>query len=133
MSCSIYYIHKHELTKILFNIFVEAKLHYEIYYQIIIITNTYLIYLPTVVEWSAERLSWSSNNAAGAFGSPLKLVVGGFRNRSNGSLYSVGSSGDYWSSSVSGLGAGYLLFHSSNAVSSSNYRAGGYSVRCIKD
>jgi hypothetical protein len=33
--------------------------------------------LPTEAEWNAERQSWSSNNAAGAFASPLKLPVAG--------------------------------------------------------
>jgi hypothetical protein len=38
--------------------------------------------LPTEAELNAERLSWSSNNAAGAFASPLKLPVAGYRDRS---------------------------------------------------
>jgi uncharacterized protein (TIGR02145 family) len=33
--------------------------------------------LPTEAEWNAERASWSSNNSAGAFASPLKLPVAG--------------------------------------------------------
>jgi len=35
--------------------------------------------LPTDSEWDAERGSWSSNNSSGAYGSPLKLPVAGFR------------------------------------------------------
>jgi len=35
--------------------------------------------LPTGIEWETERLSWTSNDAAGAFASPLKLVTAGFR------------------------------------------------------
>ena len=35
--------------------------------------------LPTEAEWEAERQSWSSNNAAGAYASPLKLPVAGYR------------------------------------------------------
>ena len=58
--------------------------------------------LPSEVEWQEERESWSSNDAAGAFGSPLKLPVAGFRSRSDGSLRSVGSLGSYWSSTVDG-------------------------------
>jgi uncharacterized protein (TIGR02145 family) len=58
--------------------------------------------LPTEAEWEAERASWSSNNAAGAFGSPLKLPVAGYRNNSNGSLIIVGSNGYYWSSTIDG-------------------------------
>jgi len=89
--------------------------------------------LPTEAEWQAELTSWSSNNAAGAFASLLKLPVAGTRSYSNGSLYNVGSSGYYWSSTVSGTDARILYFGSSNASMFSNYRAYGFSVRCLKD
>jgi hypothetical protein len=89
--------------------------------------------IPTEAEWEAERGSWSSNNSAGAYASPLKLPVAGFRYVGNGSLNSVGSSGGYWSGSVSGSDARFLYFFSSFAVMSSNSRARGYSVRCLKD
>ena len=88
--------------------------------------------LPTEAEWDAERTSWGSNNAAGAFASPLKLPVAGYRDASNGSLLDVGSGGYYWSSTVDGAGSRYLLFNSSNADMSSFGRAYGYSVRCLK-
>ena len=35
--------------------------------------------LPTEAELDNERASWSSNNAAGAYASPLKLPVAGYR------------------------------------------------------
>ncbi len=35
--------------------------------------------LPTEAEWEAERQSWSSNDAAGAFDYPLKLPMAGHR------------------------------------------------------
>jgi uncharacterized protein (TIGR02145 family) len=89
--------------------------------------------LPTEAEWEAERQSWSSNDAAGAFASPLKLPVAGFRNRSSGSLGNVGSSGFYWSSTVDGTDAGFLDFVSSSAGMYSRSRAFGKSVRCLKD
>ena len=89
--------------------------------------------LPTEAEWEAERTSWSSNNAAEAFASPLKLPVAGYRNYSNGSLNVVGSYGFYWSSTVVGTYSRFLSFYSSNANMSSNYRAYGLSVRCLKD
>jgi uncharacterized protein (TIGR02145 family) len=89
--------------------------------------------LPTIAEWEAERQSWSSNDAAGAFASPLKLPVAGGRSYSNGSLYNVGSYGFYWSSTVDGASSRYLFFSSSNAFMFSNYREGGFSVRCLKD
>jgi len=89
--------------------------------------------LPTEAEWEAERTSWSSNNAAGAFASPLKLPVAGYRDGSNGTLYTVGSYGFYWSSTVNGTYASYLNFFSSTAYMNSDYRALGFSVRCLKD
>jgi uncharacterized protein (TIGR02145 family) len=89
--------------------------------------------LPTEAEINAERLSWSSNNAAGAFASPLKLPMTGGRSRINGSISLVGSYGYYWSSTVNGTNSRDLLFYGSNATLFSDVRAGGRSVRCIKD
>jgi uncharacterized protein (TIGR02145 family) len=89
--------------------------------------------LPTYAELDAERASWSSSNAAGAFASPLKLPVAGNRDNNLGSLYSVGSGGLYWSSTVDGSNARYLNFSSSNAGVYGIVRAYGFSVRCIKD
>jgi len=85
--------------------------------------------LPTETEWETERQSWSSNNADGAFASPLKLTLGGLRLYGDGSLYNVGTNGYYWSSSM----AGALNFYSSNALTGIGGRANGFSVRCIKD
>jgi len=89
--------------------------------------------VPTEAEWEAERLSWSSNNAAGAFNSVLKLPVAGIRNYMNGSLNGVGSYGHYWSCTVNGTDSQMLLFHSSNANMYSYFRASGVSIRLIKD
>jgi len=89
--------------------------------------------IPTAAEWEQERLSWSSNNAAGAFASPLKLPVAGFRNYGSGSLSDVGNYGTYWSSTVSGTTARGLDFSSSAAVMSFHNRAHGSSIRCLKD
>ena len=89
--------------------------------------------LPTEAEWEAERQSWSNNNRVGAFESPLKLPVAGYRDYGSGSLLSVGSLGFYWSGSVSGTFSRSLGFNSSNARMSSYARALGFSVRCLKD
>lgn len=89
--------------------------------------------LPTEAEWETERLSWgSNNNSSGAYGSPLKLPLAGYRNSGEGSTYFVGSFGYYWSSSVLGTYARHLFFNSSTARVSSDYRGFGYPVRCIK-
>jgi Fibrobacter succinogenes major domain (Fib_succ_major) len=89
--------------------------------------------LPTDIELEAERASWTPNNAAGAFASPLKLPMAGRRFGSNGSLSTVGTAGFYWSSTVSSSSARYLYFFSSNASMISDSRAFGFSVRCLKD
>ena len=89
--------------------------------------------LPTDAELEAERLSWSSNDAAGAIASPLKLPMAGYRSSSDGSLRYVGTRGYYWSSTVSGASSRSLYFYSSYADMYVYYRARGYSVRCLKD
>jgi hypothetical protein len=89
--------------------------------------------LPTEAEIDAERLSWSTNNAAGAFASPLQLPVAGGRDVSGGLLFSVGSEGRYWSSTVDGTGTRILGFFSGDAAMGAYYRAYGLSVRCLKD
>ena len=90
--------------------------------------------LPTEAEWNAERTSWSSNNAAGAFASPLKLPVAGLRGNHDGMLYNVGSFASYWSSTVDGYtNTRNLSFGSSDADMYSGNRAFGFSVRCLKD
>jgi uncharacterized protein (TIGR02145 family) len=89
--------------------------------------------VPTEAELNAERLSWSSNNSAGAFASPLKLTVAGYRYYGDGSLYGMGSDGVYWSSTIDGILSRRLYFLYSNASIASNERAHGRSVRCIKD
>ena len=89
--------------------------------------------IPTETEWNAERLSWTSNNAVGAFASPLKLPMAGYRGLSSGSLISVGTLGFYWSNTVSSTDARLLDFSSSNASMFTDSRAIGFSVRCIKD
>jgi len=89
--------------------------------------------VPTETEWETEIDSWNPNNSAGAFASPLKLVVAGSRNRSNGEIFSVGSYGFYWSSAFIGSDARSLYLSNSDAYMDSNYRAYGFSVRCIKN
>jgi uncharacterized protein (TIGR02145 family) len=88
--------------------------------------------LPTDTELNAERLSWSTSNAAGAFASALKLPMAGRRNYSNGSLSNVGTNGYYWSSTVSSTSSRNLDFGSSSANMTTSNRAGGFSVRCLR-
>ncbi len=89
--------------------------------------------LPTAEEWQQERASWTSNNAAGAFASPLKLPAAGNRNGASGDLQDVGGWGHYWSSSIFSTNSGALDFLSSWAYIGNYGRSNGLSVRCIKN
>jgi uncharacterized protein (TIGR02145 family) len=96
--------------------------------------------IPTLAEWNTERLSWISNNSAGAFASPLKLVMAGGRDSSDGAdpgaFGSNGTYGLYWSSSMDGdypTMASLVFFKNDNAGTGPGYRADGSSIRCIKD
>jgi uncharacterized protein (TIGR02145 family) len=89
--------------------------------------------LPTKAEWEIERASWVTNDSAGAFASPLKLVPAGDRYSGDGALYGVGSYGYYWGSTVDEGYSRGLYFYSGGAGMGSYNRAFGFSVRCIKD
>jgi len=88
--------------------------------------------IPTAAEWEQERRTWIFNNAAGAFSSPLKLPNAGYR-AWGGSIFGVGTEGDYASSSGFNGEARYLEILSNNASMSTLPRSVGFSVRCIKD
>lgn len=88
--------------------------------------------LPTEAEWEIERESWGTNDSAGAFASPLKLVLAGYRGFNNGALQGAGNA-YYWSSTVVGSNSWYLTFNSGNAYINQGIRAQGVSVRCLKD
>jgi uncharacterized protein (TIGR02145 family) len=90
--------------------------------------------LPTETEWNAEDASFSSQNAAGAFASPLKLPMAGSRDPgNNGILSNVGTGGGYWSSSINSTDSRNLNFSNNEAIIFTNIRGVGSSIRCIKD
>jgi hypothetical protein len=89
--------------------------------------------IPTETEINAERLSWSVNTTNGAFASPLKWPVAGFRVDSDGSILNVGLSGLYWSNTVSGTVSRALYFDLGDAYMGGPKRAAGFTVRCIKN
>ncbi len=89
--------------------------------------------LPTQAELIAEYQSWSSQNSAGAFASPLKWTRAGNRDAGSGGLFGVGVSGDYWSSTVSGSASYNLDFSTGNVFMNFDNRGNGFSVRCIND
>jgi uncharacterized protein (TIGR02145 family) len=90
--------------------------------------------IPTQTELNAERLSWSSNNAAGAFASPLKITVGGFKGYDSGAVNLVESKGNYWTSTnIGGFRASAIDIDLLLNSWVNDTRANGYSVRCIKN
>ena len=89
--------------------------------------------LPTETELNAERSSWSISNSSGAFASPLKLPMAGYRHKNTGSIGDVGNAGYYWQSLLSGTSVRRFAFDSASANLSGSYQAYGFSVRCIKD
>lgn len=89
--------------------------------------------IPTETELSAELTSWSTDNAAGAFASPLKLPLAGRRDRSNGELPDVGTDGNYWSSTIDIDRSRGINFRGMDASMKTFPRSNGYSIRCIKN
>lgn len=89
--------------------------------------------IPTKAEFDAEIASWSSQNAAGAFASPLKLPAAGYRHWGINSIDNVGTEGGYYTSTVTGTDVNKLNFGSTWAATGGYYRAMGFSIRCIKD
>ena len=94
--------------------------------------------VPTSTEWEAERVSWSSSGPAGAFASPLKLPMAGYRSGSNGTIMLADTHGDYWSSSIvtsymTKLSPSLFFYSAGSGVYDNNEHSQGFSVRCIKN
>ena len=93
--------------------------------------------IPTESEWEAERITWVSNNAAGAFASSLKLTRPGMLTGfgSGGATYTAKDNfGQYLTQSANtNGGARYFGIEGGNAWFDQNYyKWHGMSVRCIK-
>lgn len=95
--------------------------------------------LPTIAELNAERLSWTTNDAAGAFASPLKWTLAGTRSPNTGALALEGTYGYYYSSdytytsSVGSVSLGLVFFNTNANVQVQYLRGAGLCVRCIKN
>ena len=104
--------------------------------------------LPTWQEWKAlcdlgstwdDELKgrWFGGNHNSDHKGSLFLPAAGLRNNNSGELGNTSSYGYYWSSSPNYGGsnnAGHLYFSSGYVYPlSSNYRAIGFSVRCVRD
>ena len=103
--------------------------------------------VPTYTELNAlaslptSQRVWTTNwNGTGVSGrefgeapNTIFLPAAGNRYYSDGSLYLVGADGGYWSSSVIGAFAWYLYFYSGFVGMNYDYRADGFSVRCVSE
>ena len=93
--------------------------------------------VPTIAELRAELLDAGSaqiQNRDDAFNSFLKLPSAGYRSDYSGAMHIQGSWGSVWSSSVNGSLARKVYFLSGDADTySHDYRAYGFSVRCLRD
>ena len=101
-------------------------------------------HVPTNTEWNTAdafdggaatnggaTVGWDNNTET--YESALKLPSAGYRERINGLLLIQGTHGYYWSSTVSGTNARRLRFYSTAAETLTINRAGGFSVRCLRD
>jgi hypothetical protein len=79
--------------------------------------------MPTKEEWNKEYT-----------GKIPDFPMVGYRDFSNGSLTNQGAYGYYWSCSVTGTNAFSPFFYSGGVNPADyNFRADGFSVRCVKD
>ncbi len=88
--------------------------------------------LPTDAEWTVEIANWTAKNETGAFASPLKLPRAGTRSNT-GTVSLAGSGGYYWTSTVDGTRSRAVVINSTQAISGTQVRAYGMSVRCIRN
>jgi hypothetical protein len=91
--------------------------------------------LPTYTEWNNVDNTGGWTNWNGPWSSGLKLHAAAYLYYSNGELGSRGSYGYYWSSSQHSTGYGwYLYFYSGfSGMGSGNFKAYGFSARCLRD
>jgi uncharacterized protein (TIGR02145 family) len=89
--------------------------------------------LPTNAEWSSEIDSWTSKDDVGAYASSLKLPKAGNRGFNPATVGLEGFAGYYWTSTVDGTKSRVVVINSSQAVTGSQVRANGNSVRCIRN
>jgi hypothetical protein len=90
--------------------------------------------IPTSTEWTNIDASGGWTNWNGPWGSNLKMHTAGYLDYSDGSLHFRGSCGYYWSSTQHDATYGrHLYFSSGHSVMSYNYKAFGFTLRCLRD
>jgi uncharacterized protein (TIGR02145 family) len=90
--------------------------------------------LPSNSEWNNVIASGGWTDWNGPWNSALKMHAAGFLDINNGSLLVRGSYGYYWSSSQFDNSSGLdLFFYSGYCFMSIDFKAYGFSARCLRD
>lgn len=84
-------------------------------------------------EFNAEKVGFTSQNAAGAYSSIFKFTVGGNRVGGGGQIIGNDGYGSYWTSSISSTLSNNFFFDANLCTMYNDYRANGLAVRCIKN
>ena len=90
-------------------------------------------HVPTNAQWETADINGAWDNNTETYESALKLPSAGIRYRVSGLLSSQGAIGYYWSSTIDLTDARHLDFYSGAAATNKSNRAGGFSVRCLKN
>lgn len=88
--------------------------------------------IPTQGEWLSEIESWEFHNSKGALESTLKLSLAGSRGKKDGIIYDTYVMARYWTLDADGVEAFALDLDSAQAKISKHFKAGGFSIRCIR-
>lgn len=101
--------------------------------------NFYGNSLPTKEQWEELKNSciwtWTGNGykVKGKSGESIVLPAAGCRSNYDGTLYNVGSNGNYWSSTPNGSGGAWdLYFYSGGVYVSHDFRCSSQSVRLVR-
>jgi uncharacterized protein (TIGR02145 family) len=90
--------------------------------------------VPSAAELETERLSWVTNNIAGAYGSSLKFCIAGFRRGTTGDIWREAQEVGYWAHTVNEGKSDYLYIYNAEGGPMVYYsaRVWGMSVRCVR-
>jgi len=92
--------------------------------------------IPSGTEWTNVHASGNWTNWNGPWNSALKLHAAGYIAYQDGSLQERGISGSYWSHSqtpTENTRGNAVLFTSAWCYVFDEYKAGGFTLRCIKE
>ncbi|MCX6305354.1 MAG: hypothetical protein NT040_10320 [Bacteroidetes bacterium] len=91
--------------------------------------------IPSSTEWTNVDAAGNWIDWNGPFNSGLKMHAAGFLGTQDGSLFSRGINGNYWSNAQTNANSGRALGLGSNSsfIGGSSLKANGYTLRCLRD